>query len=291
MIEIRNVTKTFHELVAVNNVSLHIPRGEVIGLLGPNGAGKTTLLKLIAGLLKPDRGQIHSLTASWPAIGYKPERLIYPQQMRIREYLEMVAILSNIARQDLRRVVDVSLARLQLTESADQRVKHCSKGMRQRLGLAQALIGAPPLLLLDEPSNGLDPDGQREIVRLVQEMQALGKTIILSSHQLEEVTQMCTRLVILNQGRVHYERAMSEALQERPYSRIQANRDLAAIGPLLAAIHPDIQVEGDWAILQNEAIKLRRQILSIILSAGFDILRVERRQVTLAEIYAQTVKK
>ena len=180
MIEISNLTKRYYSLTALNNVSLKIPQGEVLGLLGPNGAAKTTLLKLIAGLIKQDSGKIRPTTAEWPLIGFKPERLLFPNQLKVREYLTMVAGVSGIPRTDTHRVVIECLAQVGLLDAANKRIANCSKGMRQRLGLAQVLVGDPPLLLLDEPSNGLDPQGQAEIHAVVRQLQADGKTIVMS---------------------------------------------------------------------------------------------------------------
>jgi ABC-2 type transport system ATP-binding protein len=271
-------------------VSLSIPQGEVLGLLGPNGAGKTTLLKLIAGLISPSDGRIQPANGIWPVVGYKPERLLYPNHLSIGQYLELMAGASDVARRDTERVILESLARVNLLDSYNKRIGHISKGMRQRLGLAQAIIGNPPLLLLDEPSNGLDPEGQVEIGRYIRELHALGKTIVLSSHQLQEVTQVCTYLIILNRGQIHYENHMSVALALRPYVRIRANRALDDVSQFLRSLHPDIDVETDTIILKNSAMRLRRQILTLLLNMNYDVLRVEQKRVTLSELYAETVQ-
>jgi ABC-2 type transport system ATP-binding protein len=290
VINIVNVTKSYHTLVALNEVSLSIPRGEVIGVLGPNGAGKTTLFKLIAGFLRPDSGELQPATGGWPKIGYKAERLLFPNHMRIRSYLEMVAALCNFDRQKAQQAVDESLFRVNLTEVANKKIAECSKGMRQRLGLAQAMIGDPPLLLLDEPSSGLDPEGQADICRHIKTLNATGKTIVLASHQLHEVTEVCTYLVILNAGTIHYQNTMAGALAERPHVVIRTDRDLAILRPMLLSIHPDIEVTDRELFLNNEAISLRRQVLSLLLGAGYDINHVEHSRVTLSEIYAEAVR-
>ncbi len=290
MITLENVSKQYHTITALDQVSLKIPRGEVLGLLGPNGAGKTTLLKLVAGLITPSEGQLVSQSKVWPAIGYKPERLLFPNKMRVGQYLELVAGTSNVPGPKTEQAVLESLARVNLLDAINKRIVHISKGMRQRLGLAQAIIGNSPLLLLDEPSNGLDPEGQVEIARYIRELHRMGKTIVLSSHHLQEVTQVCTQLTILNRGQIHYQNSMDAALALRPFVRIRAGKDLAEVSTLLTSLHPDISITGDTITLKNTAMRLRRQILTLLLNMNYDVLRVEQKRVTLSEIYAEAVR-
>lgn len=290
MLEILNVTKRFHTLVAVDNLTLKVPRGEVLGVLGPNGAGKTTLFRLIAGFLKPDHGLIRTTTTEWPTIGYKAERLLFPNHLRVREYLNIVASISNLPKPKIKKAVFESLDRVDLAYAAEKRIKECSKGMRQRLGLAQAMIGDPQILLLDEPSNGLDPEGQAEICHQIQKLNQDGKTIILASHQLQEVTQVCTYLVIMNQGSIHYQNQMKAALAERPHTKIVVNKDLSPLEKLLIKLHPDIDLFEREIVLNFDAIALRPNVLRILLSNGYDIVRIEQSRVTLAEIYAAAVQ-
>ncbi|MBE2197960.1 MAG: ABC transporter ATP-binding protein [Anaerolinea sp.] len=290
MIEISNITKRFYSLVALDNVSLTIPQGEVLGLLGPNGAGKTTMMKIVAGFLLPDGGVVRPLNSAWPVIGYKPERLLFPNQLRVSQYLEIIAGLSNLSGRQVKQAVGRSLEQVGLLPTANKKIKDCSKGMRQRLGLAQVLIGDPPLLLLDEPSNGLDPEGQTDILQAVQSLHAAGKTLVISSHHLHEITQVCTELVILNRGQIHYRNSMAEALAVRPHVSIRADKDLMPMRAILHALHPDVQVDGQRLILKNEAMALRRAAMTILLHSGYDILHVEQKRITLAEIYAKAVQ-
>ena len=292
MIEFKQVTKNYYKLTALRDVSLTIPRGEVLGLLGPNGAGKTTLIKLIAGIVTPTQGEIVASNGhtAWPSIGYKPERLVFPNHLAVSQYLEMVAGLCNVGRAQTDTVVLESLARVNLLAAANKQIRTLSKGMCQRLGLAQALIGDPDLLLLDEPSSGLDPEGQEEIQSYIEELRAAGKTILMSTHQLPEVTRVCTFLVILKDGEVLYRNPMAEALTLQPHVAIQVDRPLEAVRPLLTQIHPDIAIEGNEVVLRNESIAMRRQILSVLINQGYDIIRVEQRRMTLAELYAEAVQ-
>ena len=290
MIEIHNVGKQFFSLKALDNVSVQVGRGEVVGLLGPNGAGKTTLFKLIAGVLHPDSGQIRPINGRWPAIGYKPDRLLFPNRLRVSDYLMMVANLCGIPPAAQEKAVFDVLVQVDMVSQANKRIGDCSKGMRQRLGLAQAIMGDPPLLLLDEPSNGLDPNGQAEMQILIKKLHATGKTIVISSHQLEEITAVCTQLIILNNGQVHYQNSMVEALTISPHTLIQADRDLAEIAPIVQAQHPGMRVQGNKIQLRGEAMKLRREILALLLQSQYDVLHVEQKHVTLAEIYARAVR-
>lgn len=290
MIEINSVTKSYYAHKALDNITLKVPRGAVLGLLGPNGAGKSTLLKLIAGFLKPDQGVIKPNGRGWPLIGYKPERLLFPNHLTVAQYLETVAGVSNIPVADSEKAIYESLAQVNLSNEASKKISDLSRGMRQRLGLAQALMGDPPLLLLDEPSNGLDPAGQEEMRHYIQGLHQAGKTIVISSHLLYEMTQVCTQLVILNEGSIHYQNSMSEALALRPYALIRTDKELAPVRDMLETLHPSIQIQKESIILQNEAIELRRHILTMLLNLGYDVVHVEQKRVTLSEIYAEAVR-
>ncbi len=290
MIEVNNVTKRFYDLIALEQISLQIPQGEVVGLLGPNGAGKTTLFKLIAGALHPTSGKITPTQGQWPTIGYKPERLLFPNQLRVRQYLAKAARISNVPRHHVSQVVDESLARVNLSHEANKRIKTCSKGVRQRLGLAQILIGNPPLLLLDEPTNGLDLNGQEEIHHCIRQLQAEGKTIIMSTHQLPEVTKVCSQIVILNRGQIHYQNSMEEALAARSHIRIRVNQPVGAYTRVLTAVNPHIEIHDDIIYLRDDAMEMRRDVLVMLLRAGFDVLRVEHRRISLSEVYQEAVQ-
>ena len=290
MIEISHVTKRYYNLTALDDVSLRIPQGEVLGLLGPNGAGKTTLFRLIAGIIAPTAGNVRPFGDAWPQIGYKPERLLFPNHLRVEEYLRYAAQISNIPPNQIKQTVGNSLEQVNLQDAARKRIKDCSKGMRQRLAIAQVLVGDPPLLLLDEPSNGLDPAGQSDIFACINSLHAAGKTIIMSTHHLSEVTQVCTHLVILNRGKVHYANSMERALAAKSHIRIRANQPLLAFGQSLQALHDEVEVIGDMIYLKGEAMGMRRQVLVMLLEAGFDVLRVEYRRISLAEVYAEAVQ-
>ncbi len=194
MVSIEHINKSFGSQRVLQDVSLEIPDGQVLGLLGPNGAGKSTLMKILIGLWRADSGQV-----SVPdSIGYLPENNPLYEEMYVAEYLQFMAGLTANASANA-NVINALIERVGLTPERHKHIRELSKGYRQRVGLAQALLGNPKLLILDEPTTGLDPNQLTEIRALIRE---LGKerTIILSTHIMQEVREMCDRVVILDHG-------------------------------------------------------------------------------------------
>lgn len=290
MLRIDHLSKNYHSVPALRDISLDIQSGEILGVLGPNGAGKTTLFKIITGSLAADSGTIRPTQSGWPAIGYKPERLFFPEGMSVMQYLRTMAALSNIPATRVNKTITPIIERVGLHDVSRRKIRHLSQGMRQRLGLAQALIGDAPLLVLDEPTDGLDPLGQSEVLACIQELHASGKTIVMSSHQLGEITTVCTHLVILNRGRLIYRNSLADALADRPRAQIHVDKDLAPVKDLLHSLDANVVAEGTTVKLRDDATVIRRQILSILLASGYDILQIERRRATLAEIYSEVTQ-
>ena len=195
MVSIQHISKSFGSQKVLNDVSLEIPAGQIVGLLGPNGAGKSTLMKILIGLWSADSG-----TVSAPSrIGYLPENNPLYEEMYVTEYLQFMAKMTNDKCQMTN--VDALIDKVGLTPECHKHIRELSKGYRQRVGLAQALLGDPELLILDEPTTGLDPNQLVEIRSLIR---SLGKdrTVILSTHIMQEVREMCDRVVILDHGTV-----------------------------------------------------------------------------------------
>lgn len=195
-------------VAALDGVDLRVEPGEVFGLLGPNGAGKTTTVKILLGLTRPSAGsaRLFGLPASDPAsrrrVGYLPEGHRFPGYLTARQTLSIFGRMSGMDSATLARRIPMLLERVRLSDWTDVRVKKYSKGMTQRLGLAAALVHDPDVLLLDEPTDGVDPIGRREIRDLLQEEAARGKAILLNSHLLSEIERMCSRVAVLRAGRV-----------------------------------------------------------------------------------------
>ena len=195
MVSIQHISKSFGSQKVLNDVSLEIPAGQIVGLLGPNGAGKSTLMKILIGLWSADSG-----TVSAPSrIGYLPENNPLYEEMYVTEYLQFMAKMTNDKCQMTN--VDALIDKVGLTPERHKHIRELSKGYRQRVGLAQALLGDPELLILDEPTTGLDPNQLVEIRSLIR---SLGKdrTVILSTHIMQEVREMCDRVVILDHGEI-----------------------------------------------------------------------------------------
>ena len=199
MISIQHICKSFGLQQVLKDVSLEIPAGQIVGLLGPNGAGKSTLMKILIGLWKADSGEVQA-----PArIGYLPENNPLYDEMYVAEYLEFMAGMTtpSLRGRDGVELVATLIDLVGLTPERHKHIRELSKGYRQRVGLAQALIGNPELLILDEPTTGLDPNQLVEIRSLIRD---LGKerTVILSTHIMQEVREMCDRVIILDHGEI-----------------------------------------------------------------------------------------
>lgn len=202
---IKNLTKKFGEQVALNNINLTINKNEIVGLLGPNGAGKSTLMKSITGVLKIDEGEIlfnernistHSIESK-KKIGFLPENNPLYQEMYVKEYLQFVADIHQIPQDRIEEVIDL----VGITPEKQKKISQLSKGYKQRVGLAQAILHQPELLILDEPTNGLDPNQIIEIRNLVKSL-STNRTIILSTHIMQEVEALCNRVILIHQGNI-----------------------------------------------------------------------------------------
>ncbi len=209
MLLVKNITKRYGSQDALSDVSFHVEQGQIVGLLGENGAGKSTTMNIITGYISANEGEVQidgidlleKPKEAKKKIGYLPEQPPLYDHMTIREYLCFAAGLKGVPRKEAQRSVDEIMEKTNLSERRNMLIKHLSKGYKQRVGLAQALIGNPPLLILDEPMVGLDPNQMIEMRNLIK---SLGgeHTVILSSHILSEIESICDHIIILDQGKV-----------------------------------------------------------------------------------------
>ncbi|MBT0549968.1 ABC transporter ATP-binding protein [Riemerella anatipestifer] len=213
ILDIVNLTKKFGEQVALNQINLTIQKNEIIGLLGPNGAGKSTLMKTISGVLDIEEGEIlfngtSLLVGTLDAkkkIGFLPENNPLYTEMYVREYLELVADIHRMPKQRIDEVIDL----VGITPEKSKKIGQLSKGYKQRVGLAQAIIHQPDLLILDEPTNGLDPNQILEIREVIKEI-GRKKTVILSTHIMQEVEALCSRVILIHKGNIMQDSPIEE---------------------------------------------------------------------------------
>ena len=254
MIKTEHLSKRYESLTAVDDVSFEVRPGEVLGFLGPNGAGKTTTMRMLAGFISPTSGTASicghdtetDTLAAKRSLGYLPEGAPLYGEMTVKSFLEFIAELRGLSGAQRRARLDYTIGRLQLEKVLEQTIETLSKGFRRRVGLAQALMQDPPVLILDEPTDGLDPNQKHEVRALINEMSS-EKIIVISTHLLEEVDAVCTRAIVIARGRIvaddtpqglaarsRYHNAVSLQL-ERQQDLETARAAIAAL-PLVAAV-------------------------------------------------------
>ncbi|MFH1561248.1 MAG: ABC transporter ATP-binding protein [Patescibacteria group bacterium] len=205
MLKLDNISKSFDKKLVLDQISFEIKKGEVVGLLGPNGAGKTTTMRLITGFLTPNSGQIkinnRSPKSARDQIGYLPEGNPLYSQLTPKEYLQLIAKIRQIAKDEIKDKIESVTKDCGLSEVLNQKIDTLSRGYRQRVGLAAAMIHDPQLLIMDEPTTGLDPNQQDEIRQLIKRI-SKNKAILFSTHILPEAESICQRVIIINKGQI-----------------------------------------------------------------------------------------
>jgi ABC-2 type transport system ATP-binding protein len=303
LIEVEDVSKHFGRVSAVKDISFTVKRGEVVGFLGPNGAGKTTTMRMLTGFFPPTAGRIrvagfdivdNALQAK-AKIGYMPEQPpLYPE-MRVDDYLAFVARIKGVPNKKIKSRLVESKTLCGLTEVGRKLVRQLSKGFRQRVGLAQAIIHEPDVLVLDEPTAGLDPKQILEVRHLIQ---AIGKerTIILSTHILPEVSMTCERVLIMNKGRIvaaNTPKELTQALQGGERVRIVVKGDVARLQSILKE-NPDVlhsTVESLEGGLVRAEVRFpserecRPAFVRFLIDQGMDLLEMAGASISLEEVF------
>ncbi len=306
MITACNLTKVFGTVTAIDDVSFHVAAGEIVGFLGPNGAGKTTAMRILAGVFPPTMGRasiaghdvLDEPMEARRALGYFPEYAPFYPDLSVVEYLHFVGRLKRIDRTTRRAAVERVLGSCGLQAVSRRLVGKLSKGYRQRVGLAQALLGDPRVLILDEPTAGLDPEQVVSIRSLIAELGAT-RAVLLSSHILSEIEAVCSRVVVLNQGRVVGE-GSPEALMARLGARQQiVVRVDAPSADVLALLRDVAGVAGARAALDGGGIASiiaevgddtgRRAVAEAIQARGWTILELRAESLPLEEIFLRLV--
>ncbi len=300
MIEARNLTKTYGAVKAVDDMSFDVAKGEIVGFLGPNGAGKSTTLRILAGFLGATSGTVKVAgvdVAADPkraraALGYMPENApLYPE-LRVREYLQFRADLKGVPRKGVGR----ALEQAKVDDMADVVIGQLSKGYRQRVALADALLGDPPLLVLDEPTAGLDPNQIREVRDLLKGL-AGPQTVLLSTHILPEVESTCTRAIVIAKGKLVSEGDLAtlRSSQRSPGARLVVRGEGAhAVAKKVAGVKKAsaeelgeglFAVTLDWKSTAEEAAI--EEVVAALAAAGHGVREVVPRRASLEQVFAE----
>jgi len=304
VIEVENLTKKYGERTAVNSISFSVRKGEVIGFLGPNGAGKSTTLRMLTGYLKPTAGSIrvggidvvHDPIHARRLIGYLPESVPLYREMRVDEYLRYRARLKGVPRSRVAGRVDASLQLANVGDVRHRIIGQLSKGYRSRVGLADAIVADPPLLVLDEPTAGLDPNQIRQVRDLIRAI-AGEKTVMLSTHILPEVESTCGRVLIINRGELVGEGAPGElriAEQGGQLLIVEGRGERERLEAALLAV-PGVRGVRDTLQLEAALFRLRLEVESAdvaeavsasLAAAGLPLRELHREQSTLEDVFA-----
>lgn len=279
---------------ALDGLSLQVESGEVFGLLGPNGAGKTTTFKVLMGLLRPTGGRAQILGADVQnvkvrqRIGYLPEQPYFYDYLTAREFLMYCGALCDLPKAESSQRTNELLQLVGLTDSADKQLRKFSKGMLQRVGLAQALIHDPEVLFLDEPMSGLDPLGRREVRDLIVRLRAQGKTIFFSSHILTDVEAMCDHVAILNKGRLVESGKLSEILKTRSN---ELDVIVSGVNKTALAEFPAISATPEVVRIRLKDDRDLARLLELAHQAGGRIVSVNPVRESLEDLFVREVTR
>ncbi len=296
-VETEGLRKVFGNLVAVKNLTLQIQQGEVFGFLGPNGAGKTTSIKMFVGLITPSAGRASLLGAALgdrrtlSRVGFLPEHFRFQEWLTAAEFLELHGQLYGMPRTDLAGRIETLLERVGLAEFRDRRLSTFSKGMLQRIGLAQALLNHPALVFLDEPTSGLDPVGRILVRDIIHELRDEGTCVFLNSHLLSEIEVTCDRVAFISHGEVV--RMLELASLDTGWVTVRIR--VAGLTPEttagLASWAEDISVEDGRISLKAKREAELPEITRYLVSRGVDVFEITPKRPSLEEVFIETVGK
>jgi ABC-2 type transport system ATP-binding protein len=304
MIETFGLTKYYGSLGALVNLSLKIEEGDIFGFIGPNGAGKTTTMRILATLLEPTSGraEINGLDVATAgrevrrAVGYMPDFMGVYDDLKVYEYLEFFAAAFGLMRRKRRAVIDDVLELTDLTSKRAAAVDSLSRGMQQRLQLARVLIHDPKVLILDEPASGLDPRARIEIRELLRELKRMGKTIMISSHILSELEEMCDHVGIIEHGQLIFSGTMEEIRQRIGIAakfRVQVGGDVERAVDVLTAL-PQVQevrrLEGALSVTFKEGEPHDGLLARTLVQAGIELIALVPEQLKLDDAFLQLTK-
>ncbi len=298
-IETKNLTKTYDGFTAVDKLNLSIEEGEIFGFLGPNGAGKTTTILMLMGLTEPSSGtaQVCGYNPTREPlkvkriVGYLPEKVGFYEDLTARQNLKYTAELNSLPKKEAEERIANLLATVGLSPVADQEVRKLSRGMKQRLGIADIWVKEPKLVFLDEPTSGIDPEGIEDVLNLIVSMAKKGITVVFCSHQLHQVQKICTRVGILAKGHLVAEGGIDRlGRQAIAGGRYRIEAQVAQLRPKLIdsikRVKGVVEVQGSGELLLINCSKdLRGQIAKVIVDSGDTLLGMKIEEYSLEKIY------
>ncbi len=308
MIEVKDLTKKYGELVAVDNISFEVKKGEVVGFLGPNAAGKTTTLRVITGFLPPTEGT--AVVAGYDVrenpievkekIGYLPEENPLYDEFEVVEFLEFIGRARQI--KDLRKRIKEAIEICKLEDVVGKLIGHLSRGYRQRVGLAQAILHDPEIIIADEPTTGLDPIQQSEIRNLIKGLKERGKTILISTHILPEVQAMCERVIIIHKGKIVADAPINEiGSLKKGYDvlNVVMKGDEKEIKEGLSNIEGVINIEDKgrsngcfaFQLQVKPDIDVREKIFDMAVQRNLKLIELHRESLSLEDVFKELTKE
>jgi len=309
MIKIENLTKSYGSFMAVDSISFDVKKGEILGFLGPNGAGKTSTMRVLTCFMPPTSGRVEVAgfdAFSFPneikkRIGYLPESAPLYKELKVTEFLKFVASIKGLSGAEMHKKIDEAIEMTGIKDVEGRLIAHLSKGYRQRVGLAQALLNDPEILILDEPTEGLDPKQIVEIREVIKGVAGGERTVILSSHILPEVSKLCDRVVIINKGKIvaiDSPNHLTSSRQKKTIIEILIEGDVNEIKQALSGMMGILDVELIESKKDNEHLfsvtagtgeDIRSDISSFIVQKKFGLLEMKQKTLSLEDVFVDLV--
>lgn len=308
VIEIEDLVKRYGDNIAVNHLNLKIEKGKVYGFLGPNGAGKSTTMNIITGYIGASSGTVKidgydifkEAEKAKKCVGYLPEMPPLYQEMTVREYLQFVAELKKISKQDRKKNIEEALEKTKTTQVENRLIKNLSKGYKQRVGIAQALLGMPEVIILDEPTVGLDPKQIIEIRKLIREL-GENHTVILSSHILSEISEVCDYIYIISRGELAAEGSEKQLVEQMAGSNTlnitvktnekKAREMFGKIEKIKEAVFEEKEGQVNISLISDRNIDLREKVFYMCAENKIAILKMDFVQKTLEDVFLELTKE
>lgn len=301
MIEVKNITKKFNSLTAVNDISLTIKKGEIVGLLGPNGAGKTTTLRMIAGIFPPSKGSVfiddQDLSKNNKIkknIGYLPEDNPLYEEMTVEEFLKFWAEIKGISKDELQEALKFVIKRTNIKSVYYRPIAELSKGYRQRVGLSQAILTKPDILILDEPTEGLDPNQRKEIKSLIKEL-GKNRTVIIASHVLSEISQIAQRMIIINKGKIVKDDTVERLKQAKSgidliEVEIKGKAVMSKLGSLKGILKVEKLSSNKYLLEAENKKDIRSDIFNLAKENNWTVLGMVKKEQELEDVFSKLTK-